>query len=261
MTLSLCIAAFNEEKFIHYPLDAAYAIADEVILVDGGSTDGTVRVAKSYGKKVAVILSDNPKMFHLNKQKTIEAASSDWILQLDADETLSPELAEEIKAVVQDPTRHFAGYQIPRRNFFLTRFLRKGGQYPDYTIRLYKNGAAKFACRDIHENVELKGELGTLEFPILHYADQTFGRYLARWNRYISLEVLAMKKKNVKPCRPCYFIGKPLYTFLNMYFRHLAILDGFPGFVFSLFSAIRFWAIYIKWWQMSKIKAGLKLSR
>ena len=96
MKLSLCIAVFNEEKNIHYPLDSTYDLADEVVIIDGASTDKTVEVAESYGPKVRVIHAKYEKMFHKNKQKAIEAAKGEWILQLDADESLSDELKLEI---------------------------------------------------------------------------------------------------------------------------------------------------------------------
>src|SRR3989338_378229 len=105
MKLSLCLAVYNEEKNLHYPLDSAIDLVDEVVIVDGGSIDRTIEVAKSYGKKVRIIYSDNPVMFHKNKQKAIEAAKGEWILQLDADEELTPELKEEIKNIVGDDPR------------------------------------------------------------------------------------------------------------------------------------------------------------
>lgn len=247
MKLSLCIATFNEEKNIHYPLDSSIDLVDEVVIVDGGSTDKTVKIAKSYGKKVKIIQSDNPKMFHKNKQKAIEAAKGEWILQLDADEALSNNLKKEIKEVINNNLEsNFVAYNIPRKNWFLTRFLEKGGQYPDYTIRLYRNSYARFPCKDVHENVEIKGEVGYLKNPILHYADPDFSRYLMRWDRYTSLEVEKMTE-DTKLSFFKYFIWLPKITFLSMYFRHKGFMDGFPGFVFSLFSAIRFWVIYIKW--------------
>src|SRR3989338_10852927 len=100
MKLSLCIAVFNEEKNLHYPLDSAINLVDEVIIVDGGSTDRTIKVAKSYGKKVKIINSENLVMFHKNKQKAIEAAQGEWILQLDADEEISEDLKKEIQKIV-----------------------------------------------------------------------------------------------------------------------------------------------------------------
>ncbi len=271
MKLSLCLATFNEEKFIHYPLDSAYDFVDEVIIVDGGSSDKTVEIAESYGKKVKVIHTDNPAMFHINKQKAIEAAKGEWILQLDADEALSEELKEEIQNVIlgrSEATTPESGqlnadsgqarmtedkpvaYWLPRKNFFLTRFLEKGGQYPDYTIRLYKNGSAHFPCKSVHEQVAVKGEVGYLKSPLLHYADPEFSRYLNRWNRYTSLDADILAKKNKSLSFFSYFFIKPISMFLKMYIRHKGFMDGFPGFVFALFSSIRFWAIYIKVWQL-----------
>jgi len=267
MKLSLCLAVFNEEKNLHFPLDSAIDFVNEVVIVDGGSTDKTVEIAKSYGKKVRIINSDNPVMFHKNKQKAIEAARGEWILQLDADEELSEDLKKEIRAIINSNESHesnlsYSAYQIPRKNWFLTGFLMKGGQYPDYTIRLYRNGYARFPCKDVHENVEIldqrskikdqKAEVGFLKNPILHYADPDFSRYLMRWDRYTTAEVEKMSKET-KLNFFNYFIWKPKITFFMMYFRHKGFLDGFPGLVFALFSSIRFWVIYIKW-QVKQIK-------
>jgi len=283
MKLSLCIAVFNEEKFIHYPLNSAYDLVDEVIIVDGGSEDKTVAIATSYGKKVKVIHTTNPPMFHINKQKALDAARGDWILQLDADEELSEELKEEINGIVRGPaldvppasasqslravripsssvTPHDipVAYNLPRKNFFLSRFLEKGGQYPDYTIRLYRRGSAHFPCKSVHENVEVDGEVGYLKSPLLHYADPDFSRYLLRWNRYTSLDADLAVKNNEKLGFFTYFILKPKLWFLKTYLRHRGYKDGFPGFVFALFSSIRFWAIYIKAWQIRHEKQKLR---
>ncbi|MBI2051854.1 glycosyltransferase family 2 protein [Candidatus Roizmanbacteria bacterium] len=273
MRLSLAIATFNEEKFIHYPLDSAYDLADEVVIVDGGSTDRTVEVAKSYGKKVRIFHEDNPPMFHINKQKAIERARGEWILQLDADEELSEELKEEIKEILTgDATgrapdsahsdvrrrstggresrgrtrQNFVAYWLPRKNYFLGRFLTKGGAYPDYTIRLYHNGVAHFPCKTVHENVEVKGEIGFLQSPILHYADPHFSRYIARWHRYNSLDADLLVKEGKKLSPIYYFIVKPIATFFSMYIRHKGFMDSWQGFIFALFSSIRYGEIYTK---------------
>jgi len=179
MKLSLCIATYNEEKFIHYPLDSCIDWVDEVVVVDGGSTDETVQILKSYGKKVKIFAEDNPPMFHINKQKAIDIAKGDWILQLDADEEVTQNLKNEILGIVNQESgiknqgenhnstpiksgskfiihdSNQVAYWIPRKNFFLGRFLTKGGVYPDRTIRLYRNGVAKFPCKTVHENVTI----------------------------------------------------------------------------------------------------------
>lgn len=264
MRLSLCIATHNEAKNLHYPLDSTIDLVDEVIIVDGSSEDNTVEVARGYGKKVKVFVKDNPPMFHINKQEAIERARGEWILQLDADEALSVELKEEIATLLHgyidkktnnvtmkqfdNDTQPPVAYWLPRKNFFLTRFLEKGGQYPDYTIRLYKKGAAHFPQKSVHENVEVKGEVGYLKHDLLHYADPTFERYLMRWNRYTTLDAKLLIEKGERPGFFSYFFIKPKLWFFNTYFRHRGYKDGFPGFVFALFSALRFHVIYIKWW-------------
>lgn len=280
MKLSLCMAVRNEEKFIHYPLDLAYDFVDEIIIVDGESDDKTVEIAKSYGKKVKVIAAHNEKMFHKNKQKAIEAATGDWILQLDADEALSPQLRDEILAIVNSNPKTLnskqisnlsrvsslefrvstpVAYWIPRKNFFLGRFLTKGGVYPDYTIRLYRKGTAHFPCKTVHENVDVSGVVGHLKNDLLHYADPDFERYLMRWNRYNELDADELKNKLQVPSSKFqvllgvdYLIIKPIKTFFSMYLRHKGFMDSWQGFVFALFSALRFQAIYIKWWQKTQ---------
>jgi len=245
MKLSLCINTFNEEKNIHIPLESAIDLVDEVIIVDGSSKDKTVEIAKSYGVKVKVFIVDNPRNFLANKQRAIEKASGEWILQLDADEAVSDELKKEIKTTLYEPK--YAGYNIPRKNWFLTRFLMKGGVYPDYVLRLYKKSGARFDLKDIHENVKITGEVGYLKNAVLHYADPNFSRYLLRWDRYTTFDAQTAVKEGKKLSFINYFIIKPKIWFLKTYFRHKGFMDGFPGFVFSLFSSIRFWAIYIKW--------------
>lgn len=254
MKLSLCIATYNEEKFIHYPLDSCIDWVDEVIVVDGGSTDKTVQIAKSYGKKVKIFHEENPPMFHINKQKAIERAKGDWILQLDADEEVTVELKNEIQSVIlseHSESKDRVAYWIPRKNFFLGRFLTKGGVYPDKTIRLYKNGAATFPCKTVHENVEVKGDVGELKNDLLHYADPVFSRYLKRWHRYNDLDVKLLKDRNNQIGLFNYVVMKPLFTFLLMYVRHKGFMDGWQGLVFAFFSSIRYIDIYFKFKHQS----------
>lgn len=255
MKLSLCIAVYNEAEFLHYPLESCIDWVDEVIIVDGGSTDATTQIAKSYGRKVHIIKTDNPPMFHINKQKAIEAAKGEWVLQLDADEQVSEALKNEILTIVnneQGIDLQTVAYWVPRKNYFLGRFLTKGGVYPDRTIRLYRRGVAHFPCKEVHENVEItrnEGEkVGVLKQDLLHYADPTFSRYLKRWDRYTTLDAQRAKDQRLGFFR--YFVVKPNITFWQMYLRHRGFLDGFSGFVFALFSSIRFWVIYIKWYQL-----------
>ena len=278
MKLSLCIPAYNEEKNIHISLSSATDLADEVVVIDAGSTDKTAEIALSFGKKVRIYKTDNPRNFLINKVRAIEKAKGEWILQLDADEALSEELKKEIVDILKNKNEkiknkndneklkmeryigeEIVGYYMPRKNFFLTRFLMKGGVYPDYVLRLYKKDKASFDLKDLHENVKINGKVGYLKNDLLHYADPDFSRYLLRWDRYTTFDAEELLKKYSKekmnPIKEIwlfidYFFIKPLVWFLKTYIRHKGFLDGFPGFVFSLFSSIRFWVIYIKYKTM-----------
>jgi len=252
ITLTLAIPTFNEEKNIRIPLDCAYDLVDEVLIVDGGSTDKTVEIAKSYGPKVRILSVDNPPNFLLNKQRAIAHAKGDWILQLDADERLSKELKLEIGSLKlelsnpQSQTSNISGYWIPRKNWFLGRYLMKGGVYPDTVLRLYKREKAHFALVHVHEHVIVNGETKWTTHAIEHIADPTFARYIERWHRYNSFDAQQLVKKGEKPCLPCYLVGKPILTFLSIYLRHKGFMDGWPGLVWAFFSSARYWEIYFK---------------
>lgn len=243
--LSVCLAVFNEEENLRTCLESVKNIAWEIIIVDGGSKDKTLDIAKEFNART--IETDNPPNFHINKNKAIDTATGDWILQLDADEVVSKELSKEIEEVVTKVG--IAGYWIPRRNFFLGRFLKKGGQYPDYTLRLYKNGLGRLPAKDVHEQAEVNGKVGYLKNDLLHLRDKTFSDYFLRFNRYTDIFSQQLKESKLK-INPISFIDfvliKSVVWFLKSYFRHRGYVDGFAGFVFALFSSLRFPVAYFK---------------
>lgn len=279
--LSVVLATYNEEANIGRCLASVEDMADEIIVVDGSSTDNTVRIAKKY--KAKIFVTDNPPIFHINKQKALDAASHLWILQLDADEVVSPELASEIKGVInmkEDEIeayqlslkerklflRHqslleerdgkigskgnYAGFFIPRRNYFLGKFLRYGGVYPDGVIRLVKNGKAYFPCKNVHEQIVVEGKVGWLSNSLLHYDSPTFKRYLERNSRYIDLIAKDLEKQKVKKNLfqfVNYVFFNPFYWFFLTQIRHKGVLDGWQGIVFSFFSALRFPRAYLRY--------------
>lgn len=254
MKVSVVLATFNEEKNLGACLASVKKLAEEIVIVDGGSTDKTVEIGKSYGARV--IITDNPPIFHLNKQKAIDKASEDWILQLDADERVTPELAYEINETVKQWDNKTMGYWIPRKNWFLGRFLTKGGQYPDYTLRLYRKGKGKLPCKTVHEQAVVEGKVGYLKNPLLHMADSDFSRYFKRWNRYTDLLAQEIKERSRKSgqntviavfCQGIdYLLIKPIWWFLLTYFRHKGFMDSWQGFIFAFFSALRFPIAYLK---------------
>jgi glycosyltransferase involved in cell wall biosynthesis len=285
--LSVVLATYNEAENIGRCLEAVKDIASEIIIVDGSSTDSTVEIAKSYGAKI--VTTTNKPMFHINKQMAIDLAKEPWILQLDADEVVTPKLANEIKDVISmtsaqiesrqiDPakqalfTRHqqlieerdgkfpnqgeVVAFFIPRLNMFLGKPLRHGGVYPDPAIRLFKRNTASFPTKSVHELVKITGRVTWLENDMLHFDSPTFKRYLERANRYTSLTAKDMLEKKL-PINLLttinYLVIKPKIIFLSRYFRHKAFLDGFPGFIFALFSGLHFPIAYLKYWELKKI--------
>lgn len=281
MKLSVVLAVYNEEKNLGVCLESVKEIADEIVIVDGSSTDKTVEIAKKFNAKILV--TDNPPIFHINKQKAIDMAKNEWILQLDADERVSPQLADEIKRVLamseteletyqqQLPRkelfkRHqelleqrdgkigndsgaYAAFFIPRLNYFLGRYLRYGGVYPDGVIRLIRKGMAYLPCKDVHEQMAVKGKTGWLVNDLYHFDSPTFARYLQRNSRYIDLiakELAKDKKNNNLQTQLDYLVIKPASWFFLTFFRHKGILDGYQGFLFSLFSALRFPRAYVR---------------
>ena len=245
---SIVLATFNEEKNLKACLKSVKDIADEIVIVDGTSTDKTVEIAKKFDAKV--IVRENPKIFHINKQKAIDAATKDWIIQLDADEHLSEASIKEIKEVTKDTK--FNGFWIPRKNYFLGRFLKKGGQYPDYTLRVYRKGKGHLPQKDVHEQAEVDGEVGYLKNPMLHFPYENFSAYYKKWKRYNSIFADQIrderKKKGLVSAiwqAPDYLLIKPIYWFLLTYIRHKGFVDSWQGFVFSFFSAIRFPVSYL----------------
>lgn len=252
-TISVAMATFNEESNIVRNLDAIHNWVDEIVITDDGSIDNTVILAKKYSK-VKIINVKHEAMFHITKQKAIDACKSDWILQLDTDEVVTPNLQKEIINIINsNPVEN--GFWINRSNYFLGKFLKKGGIYPDPTIRLYRKGLGKLPCIDVHEQAVVDGKIGHLKSDLLHYSDPNFSRYLIRHDRYTSLLATDYKNQKIKinfGNTIKYFFVKPIYWFLLSYFRHRGYVDGFSGFVFAFYSSLRFPSAYTKLYELYK---------
>lgn len=280
--LSAAIATFNEEVNLGDCLKSIKDLVDEIVIVDGSSTDNTVNIARSFGAKV--LICENQPIFHINKQKSFDESSGDWILYLDADERVSKKLLQEIKQVINMNENEIENYQknlinkklflrhqkileerdgsigindgdyaaffFPRLNYFLGKYLRYGGVYPDGVIRLFKKGFANLPAKSVHEQMVVKGKVGWLQNDLLHIDSPTFSRYLDRNSRYINLIVGEMKRDKLPKGifqAVNYMLLKPLEWFFTTQIRHKGILDGFPGIVFSFFSALRFPRAYLRY--------------
>ena len=275
--LSVVLAVKNEEKNIGNCLKSVQNIADEIIIFDEESKDRTCEIARKHGAKVFSVKHE--AIFHKTKQKALKVATHDWILQLDADEIVGEKLAREIKKVINMSDKEifeyqesfsakkqklfgkhkrlleerdgsigkesdsYVGFFVPRLNFFLGKYLRYGGVYPDGVIRLVKKGKAYFPAKSVHEQIVVEGKVGWLQNDLIHMADPTFKRYLERNSRYIDLIANELKRDRVgkNPIKFIeYYFIKSIWWFFLTLIRHKGILDGFQGIIFSFFSALRF---------------------
>jgi glycosyltransferase involved in cell wall biosynthesis len=263
--LSVALATFNEENNLKDCLLSIKNIADEIIVVDGSSHDKTVQIARNFKANVYIVA--NQTMFHKNKRLALEKATADWILQLDADERVTSSLRDEIKNKILNikntdkklinNKKDITGYCIARKNYFLGKWLKKGGQYPDYVIRLVQKGYASFPCKSVHEQIQINGKVGYLENDLIHLSSPTIAKYWQNANRYTTLTSQELNNKKVSLnlfSQLKYLFLLPIKTFINIYFRHKGFLDGFPGFLFALFSCLHDPISFLKYWENTHVR-------
>ncbi|MFC1625998.1 glycosyltransferase family 2 protein [Patescibacteria group bacterium] len=272
--LSVVLSVRNEEKNIGKCLDSVKDIANEIVVVDEHSTDKTCEIAKKYDAKV--YSEPHHDIFHVTKQKALDHATGDWILQLDADEVVTPGLAGEIKQVLNGThsvvvnklfERHqkaveerdgsigtkegeVSGYFIPRKNMFLGKPLIHAGVYPDGVIRLVRRGKAHFPQKSVHEQIIIDGKVEWLKNDLEHHDSPSLKRYFARMNRYTDLRAQGFASQKVTKnlwSLLRYAFYAPLLTYCNLFFRHLGFLDGARGFLWSFFSAMHYPISYFKY--------------
>jgi len=244
--LSVIIITYNEEKNIE-PCLKSIAWADEVIVVDSFSTDKTIEIANKFTDKIF----QHP--FHgYGRQKAyaLSKASGEWILNIDADERVTPALKEEIKIAISNS--EMAGYYIPRQNFFCGHWIRHSGWYPDYQLRLFKQEKAQFDERLVHEKVVVKGKTGYLKSPLTHYTYNSLPEFFKKMQKYVDLWA---KDKNQQGKRGG--IGKGFlhgfWTFFKMFFLQAGFLDGRYGLLLASLYAAYTLAKYARLEEMRKI--------
>jgi len=274
MNLSVVIITVNEEANISRTLASVKPlVADgkgEIIVVDSGSTDRTVEIAKSFGAKVFL---EGWKGYAAQKNSAIDQAKGDWILSLDADEELSSNLAAEITAALNDqslrennqgvpdcatdrlqailqvqrdsgiPLNRFTfGYWLGRNNFFLGRWIKHGGFWPDPKMRLFRRGAGRFEDRSVHEDVRLEGPEGTLDNALIHHSYPTLSDYIDHMNRYSSLGAEMVAAKGRVRFSFVNIVLRPMFSFIYNYFLRLGFLDGREGLLLHLYHGV-----YVSW--------------
>jgi glycosyltransferase involved in cell wall biosynthesis len=286
MKLSVVIITFNEEANLGRTLASVKRlVADgkgEIIVVDSGSKDRTVEIAKSFGAKVFV---EEWKGFAAQKNSAIDKATGDWILSLDADEEVDPELQRAVLELLEAldglsalgkqagdhslaavdatsevgaiPHADFAGLWIPRKNEFLGRWIRHGGFWPDPKLRLFRRGRGKFENRTVHEDVQVNGTTRQIQSgTLLHHSYPTLSDYIEHMNRYSSLgaEMVVATGDGKSKVRfsVINIIVRPLATFVYNYFFRLGFLDGREGLLLHLYHAVYVSWKYSKAWEYSR---------
>jgi len=250
--LSIVLITQNEETNLPGTLQSVLPLVQdgrgEIIVVDSGSTDRTLEIARSSGAK---IFSEPWKGFAAQKNSAIDKASGDWVLQLDADERLEPALAAEINVALSVGPK-LDGFWIPRKNFFLGRWIRHGGFYPDPKLRLIRRGAGRFEEYGAHPTIKVNGPTGKLKNAMLHNAYPTLRGYIDHMNSYSSSGAEVAWGKGHQTFSVLNIVVRPLLTFIYNYCFRLGFLDGREGLLLHLYHSVYVSWKYAKAWELAK---------
>ena len=242
--LSVTVITLNEEDALRRCLESV-AWADEIVVVDAESSDKTVEVARAFTD--AVFVRPWPG-FAAQKNFALDHASGDWVLSLDADEEVTPELRGEIVAVLERPASDVAAYAVARRNIFWGAWVRHGGLYPDWQVRLLRRGRGRFGDVSVHESVRVDGTVVRLVSPLLHRSYRDVADFLARADRYSSLAA-ADRLRHGPPVNAAELVLRPLGRFLGMYVLRAGFLDGWRGFLLAVLYAYYVFIRSAKVWE------------
>jgi glycosyltransferase involved in cell wall biosynthesis len=242
--LTLTVITKNEEDRIGDCLDSA-TLADEALVLDSGSTDRTAAIAGEKGARV----EEHPFDGHREqKDRAVGMAETDWILALDADERLSPELAEEIGRVL-DGDDLPAAFSMPRRTFYLGRWIDHGGWYPDRKVRLFDRRRARWGGVNPHDHVQVDGEVRRLSGDILHYSYRSMSDHLKQIDFFTTISA---KEKHAAGMKPgiLRMLFHPIGKFLRMYFLKLGFLDGRAGFIVAVLGS---YYVFLKYAKLAEL--------
>jgi len=240
MKLSVGLIVNNEERILGKTLDAIKDLADEIIIIDSGSTDSTIEIAKSKGAKVFL---EEWKGFGPQKNSVIEKCSGEWILLIDADEVVSPELKEKIKEIIEKNENKV--YEINRCSVCFGKELKYGGWSNQYATRLWKKGSVKVSDNLVHEEFLTELPKEKIKEKIYHYTYLTLSDYIARFDRYTTLGAEEYLKRGKKAS---FFniVINPFFKFIRMYILRLGFLDGLEGLIIAIFSGMYTMTKYFK---------------
>lgn len=237
--LSVIIITKNEIDQIRECLESVQW-ADEIVVLDSGSTDGTVDICRKYTDKV--FETDWPG-FGPQKNRALEKATGDWVFSIDADERVSPELRQEIEQAMT--STQYQGYEIPRSSHYCGRRIRHSGWWPDYIVRLFRRDSSRFSDSLVHEHVEVQGPVGRFRNPLIHYSFGSFEEVLDKVNRYstYNAEMLLQAGKSSSVLKATL---RGLWAFIKTYIFRAGFLDGRHGFMLAVSNAEGTYYKYVK---------------
>lgn len=245
-SLSVTVITQNEAHNIEACLRSVM-FADQIVVLDSGSTDDTLQIARSLGAGVSV--SPDWQGFGVQKNRALALATSEWVLSLDADERVTPELQVEILACLQAPA--FDVYSFPRLSSYCGQYMRHSGWYPDRVVRLFRRGAAHFTDDLVHERVVADGQVGQLQSPLLHESFRNFESVLDKVNRYSTAGAQGLLNRG-KTASVGKAIGHGMWAFARTYFLKLGFLDGKMGLVLAISNAEGTYYRYLKLWLQQR---------
>jgi glycosyltransferase involved in cell wall biosynthesis len=237
--ISVVVISKNEEASIARCLSSV-GWADEIVVVDSGSSDRTVEIARGFTQKVF----DEPWLgFGRQKNRALSYATGDWVLSLDTDEWVSDALQAELRASAQSDG--FAAFRVPRSSSFCGRFLKHSGWWPDYVTRFFRRGMARFSDDLVHERLIVEGRTGTLKAPLLHESYRTLDQVIDKMNRYSTLAAQDMRSRG-RNSSVGSALGKAIWAFLRTYVLRAGFLDGREGLMVAVATAESTYYRYLK---------------
>jgi glycosyltransferase involved in cell wall biosynthesis len=243
--ISACIITLNEERNIRDCLESVTWV-DEIVVVDALSSDGTPSICREYTDKVV----QRPWPGHVaQKNHALSLATHQWVVCLDADERISPELQSEIRRELENPDDLWDGYYFPRQTFYLGRWIRHGGWYPDYKLRLFRKSKGRWAGVDPHDIVQLDGRAKRLKAPMYHYTYRDLADHVRAMNNYTDLAAAGKNRAHVK-LAILHMVLNPAVKFVRMYFLKRGFLDGVPGFIVAISGSFYVFLKYAKLWEL-----------
>jgi glycosyltransferase involved in cell wall biosynthesis len=255
VTLSVVVITGNEEANIGRTLTSVHPLirdpGGEMIVVDSQSTDGTVEIARRTGAKVFV---EPWKGFAAQKNSAIEKASCDWVLLLDADESVPAPLCDEIRQAMRDAPADVDGFSVPRMNYYFGRWIKHGGYWPDRKLRLFRLGRGRVANRPVHEDVQVGGRVEKLKNGLYHDGYPTIASYVQNIDWYSTLKAQHLVDKGYRGFSLQYIVIAPVCQFLYNYLLRGGFLDGKQGFIVHLYQSIYITLSFAKVWEATRAK-------